>query len=311
MPTLQKSAVITGASSGIGRSCVERMSRAGWQVFAGVRREADRENLRREFAANVWPVLMNVENEASIAAGAADIERQLSGRGLDGLVNVAGIGMLRPVEYATMQDLRKIFDVNFFGQVAIIQAFLRLLRKKCGRIVNITTVGVNIAIPFGGLLNASKSAFAKLSDTLRLEMRSFGVRVIAIEPGSISTPAVDKTLGDLEKVILSLPAEAQALYGASIRKIGRRGYAMEKNGSSSDVVAAAVHHALTSSRPRIRYRVGKHAKLAATLPKILPERLMDAILHRMLGSSDGPETGRKESQTQRAARPVSPRLNPK
>jgi len=311
MPTLQKRAVITGASSGIGRSCVERMSRAGWQVFAGVRREADRENLRREFAANVWPVLMNVENEASIAAGAADIERQLSGRGLDGLVNVAGIGMIRPVEYATMQDLRKIFDVNFFGQVAIIQAFLRLLRKKRGRIVNITTVGVNIAIPFGGLLNASKSAFAKLSDTLRLEMRSFGVRVIAIEPGSISTPAVDKTLGDLEKVILSLPAEAQALYGASIRKMGRRGYAMEKNGSSSDVVAAAVHHALTSSRPRIRYRVGKHAKLAATLPKILPERLIDAILHRMLGSSDGPETGRKESQAQRAARPVSPRLNPK
>ena len=205
MPTLQKSAVITGASSGIGRSCVERMSRAGWQVFAGVRKEADRENLRRELAANVCPVLMDVENEASIAAAGADIEQQLSGRGLDGLVNVAGIGMLRPIEYATMQDLRKIFDVNFFGQVAIIQAFLRLLRKQRGRIVNITTVGVNIAIPFGGLLNASKSAFAKLSDTLRLEMHPFGVRVIAIEPGSISTPAVDKTLGDLEKVILSLP----------------------------------------------------------------------------------------------------------
>ena len=147
----------------------------------------------------------------------AKLEQQLSGRGLDGLVNVAGIGMLRPIEYATMQDLRKIFDVNFFGQVAIIQAFSRLLQKQRGRIVNITTVGVNIAIPFGGLLNASKRAFAKVSDTLRLEMHPFGVRVIAIEPGSISTPAVDKTLGDLEKVILSLPAEAQALYGASIR----------------------------------------------------------------------------------------------
>jgi NAD(P)-dependent dehydrogenase (short-subunit alcohol dehydrogenase family) len=219
--------------------------------------------------------------------------------------------MARPIEFATMQDLRKIFDVNFFGQVAIIQAFSRLLRKQRGRLVNITTVGVNIAIPFGGLLNASKSAFAKLSDTLRLEMHPLGVRVIAIEPGAISTPAVDKTLGDLEKVILSLPAEAQALYGERLRKMGRRGYAMEKNGSSPDVVAAAVHHALTSSRPRIRYRVGKHAKLLATLPKILPEGLMDAILLRMLGSSEGPETGRKESETQRAARPVSPGLNPK
>jgi NAD(P)-dependent dehydrogenase (short-subunit alcohol dehydrogenase family) len=305
MPTSQKSAVITGASSGIGLSCVARMSRAGWQVFAGVRKEADRENLRQNFAASVCPVLMDVESEASIAAAAADIERQLSGRGLDGLVNVAGIGMVCPIEYATMQDLRKIFDVNFFGQVAIIQAFSRLLRKQRGRIVNITTVGVNIAIPFGGLLNGSKSAFAKVSDTLRLEMHPFGVRVIAIEPGSISTPAVDKTLGDLEKVILNLPAEAQALYGASIRRMGRRGYAMEKNGSSPDVVAAAVHHALTSSRPRIRYRVGKHAKLLAILPKILPESVMDGILHRMLGTSEARETGAgKESQAQSAARPV-------
>jgi NAD(P)-dependent dehydrogenase (short-subunit alcohol dehydrogenase family) len=305
MPTSQKSAVITGASSGIGLSCVARMSRAGWQVFAGVRKEADRENLRHNFAANVCPVLMDVESEASIAVAAAEIERQLSGRGLDGLVNVAGIGMVCPIEYATMQDLRKIFDVNFFGQVAIIQAFSRLLRKQRGRIVNITTVGVNIAIPFGGLLNGSKSAFAKVSDTLRLEMHPFGVRVIAIEPGSISTPAVDKTLGDLEKVILNLPAEAQALYGASIRRMGRRGYAMEKNGSSPDVVAAAVHHALTSSRPRIRYRVGKHAKLLAILPKILPESVMDGILHRMLGTSEARETGAgKESQAQSAARPV-------
>ncbi len=304
MPTSQKSAVITGTSSGIGRSCVARMSRAGWQVFAGVRKEADRENLRKDFAANVCPVLIDVENEASITAAAADIERQLSGRGLDGLVNVAGIGMVRPIESATMQDLRRIFDVNFFGQVAIIQAFSRLLRKQRGRLVNITTVGVNIAIPFGGLLNASKSAFAKLSDTLRLEMHPLGVRVIAIEPGSIATPAVDKTLGDLEKVILSLPAESQAIYGARMRKMGQRGYTMEKNGSSPDVVAAAVHHALTSSRPRIRYRVGKHAKLLATLPKILPERLMDALLHRMLESSEEHESGRKKSQTQRAARPV-------
>src|ERR1700686_5288801 len=107
MPTSQKSAVITGASSGIGRSCVARMSRAGWQVFAGVRKEADRENLRKDFAANVYPVLMDVENEASITAAAADIERQLSGRGLDGLGNVTGIGMVRAIEFGTRRDLRK------------------------------------------------------------------------------------------------------------------------------------------------------------------------------------------------------------
>lgn len=309
MPTLQRTVVITGASSGIGRSTVARMSRAGWKVFATVRKEADTDSLKRDFS-DVQPVLMDVENEASIASAAAEIERGLSGRGLDGLVNVAGIGLVRPLEYASMKDIRKIFEINFFGQLAIIQAFSRLLRKERGRIVNITTVGVNLAIPFGGLLNASKSAFAKVSDTLRLEMHPFGVRVIAIEPGSINTPAVDKTLGDLEQVIANLPPEAQQQYGNAIRKMGRRGYEMEKNGSSPVVVAEAVHHALTSTRPRIRYRVGKHAKLLATLPRILPETVMDALLRKMLGSSTASKMGGKPAARTEAPR-VQAELNPR
>lgn len=292
MPTSQKNVVITGASSGIGRSCVARMSSARWLVFATVRKEADREKLRSEFPTNVYPVLMDMENESSITAAAREIDSETGGRGLDGLVNVAGIGMVRPLEYASMQDMRQIFEVNFFGQLAAIQAFSRLLRKRRGRLVNITTVGVNLAVPFGGLLNASKSAFAKISDTLRLEMHGFGVRVIAIEPGSISTPAVDKTLGDLEQVISNLPVEAQQQYGEMIRHFGRRGYAMEKAGSSPDVVAVAVHHALTASRPRLRYRVGKHAKLLATLPKILPESVMDALLRSLLMRSAAGERRR-------------------
>jgi NAD(P)-dependent dehydrogenase (short-subunit alcohol dehydrogenase family) len=302
MPTSQKSVVITGASSGIGWSSVARMSRAGWKVFSTVRKESDRDKLRAEFPENVYPVLMDVENEASIGAAAREIESQLSGRGLEGLVNVAGIGMVRPLEYASLKDLRQIFEINVFGQVAVTQALSRVLRKARGRIVNVTSVGVNIAIPFGGLLNASKSAFAKISDTLRLEMHPFGVRVIAIEPGAIATPAVDKTLGDLEQVIRNLSPEAQTEYGALIRKMGRRGYEMEKNGSSPDVVAAAVHHALTASRPRIRYRVGKHAKLLATLPKILPESLMDALLRKMLGLSEVHERPSEKAAPIRAAR---------
>ena len=308
MNTSQKTVVITGASSGIGKSCVARMTRLGWQVFATVRKESDRDQLAREFAVNVHPVLMDLENEESIAAAAQQIESEVAGHGLDGLVNVAGIGMVRPLEYASMKDLRQIFDINFFGQIAVTQALSRLLRKAAGRIVNITSVGVNVAIPFGGLLNASKSAFAKVSDTLRLEMHPFGVRVIAIEPGSISTPAVDKTLGDLEQVIRNLPPQAQAQYGSLIRRMGRRGYEMEKNGSSPDVVAQAVHHALSSSRPRIRYRVGKHAKLLATLPKILPESVMDALLRKMLGFSEAEERRTEKPVPMHAGRAI--RMNP-
>ena len=278
-----KTVVITGASSGIGQSCVLRMSRAGWRVFATVRKAADRDRLQAAGVENVYPVMLDVEDGATIIAAAAQIESQLSGRGLDGLVNVAGIGIVRPIEYAPLREVRQIFEVNVFGQLAIIQAFSRLLRKQRGRLVNITSIGVNIAIPFGGLLNASKSAFGMLTDTMRLELHPFGVRVCTVEPGAIATPAVDKTLGDMQRVIENLPADAQAQYGPMLRSFGRRAYAMEKSGSSPDVVARAVHHALTSSRPRIRYRVGKHAKLLATLPRMLPESILDAIRVRMFG----------------------------
>jgi len=309
MTTSQKTVVITGASSGIGKSCVARMSRLGWQVFATVRKQSDSDQIAREFGANVHTVLMDLENEASIAAAAQQIESQAAAHGLDGLVNVAGVGMVRPLEYASMKDLRQIFDINFFGQIAVTQALSRLLRKARGRIVNITSVGVNVAIPFGGLLNASKSAFAKVSDTLRLEMHSSGVRVIAIEPGAISTPAVDRTWGDLEEVIRNLPSEAQGQYGALIRKMAKRGYEMEKNGSSPDVVADALQHALTSSRPRIRYRIGKHAKILATLPKILPERVMDALLRKMLGLSETEDPPSRTPALTQTGRPsaVNPR----
>jgi NAD(P)-dependent dehydrogenase (short-subunit alcohol dehydrogenase family) len=127
-----------------------------------------------------------------------------------------------------------------------------------------------------------------LSDTLRLEFRPFGVRVCAIEPGAIATPAVDKTLGDIEGVIDNLPDSGQKRYGSMLRSFGRMAFAREKAGSSPDVVAEAVHHALTSSHPHIRYRVGKHAKLLTALSRILPERLLDAIRLRAFGMPASP-----------------------
>ena len=279
----RKTVVITGASSGIGRASVARMIQSGWQVFAAVRKPDDGARLRRELGPHVLPILLDVRDRGSIQAAAQRVEAQLGGRGLNGLVNVAGIGMVRPLEYATRADLEEIFDINVFGQLAVIQAFLPLLRRARGRIVNITSVGANLPIPFGGLLNASKSALGLLSGSLRLELHPFGVQVAIIEPGAIKTPAVDKTLGDVEGVIASLPEEGATQYGSMMREFVKRGYAREMNGSPPEVVAEPVHHALTAARPRILYRAGKHSRLLSTLPRILPARLLDALLLRIVG----------------------------
>ena len=275
-----KSVVITGASSGIGLASVLQMSRAGWQVFATVRKPEDGERLKGEGLHGITPVLMDLEDRSSIVAAAAQVRSKWHS-GLDGLVNVAGIGMVRPLEYASARDIQKIFDINVFGQLAVTQAFLPALRTAHGRIVNVTSVGAHIAIPFGGPLNASKSAFGMLSDTLRLELHPFGIRVSTIEPGSIATPAVEKTLGDVETVVQSLPELGRVQYAEMLRSLTSRGNAMK--GSSPEVVAQAIHHALTSDRPHIRYRVGNHASLLTLLPRILPDWLLDAVRLRVLG----------------------------
>lgn len=279
----RKTVVITGASSGIGLSCVERLIASGWRVFATVRKAEDGDKLRSEMGADVTPLVMDVTDRPSIVAAAEQVSSQLQGRGLDGLVNVAGIGMVRPVEYVTLGDLQEIFDINVFGQIAVTQALLPLIRKARGRIVNISSVGAHIAIPFGGLLNASKSAFGLFSDTLRLELHPFGVRVCTVEPGAIKTPAVEKTLGHVESVIASLPAAGAERYGEMLRNFASRAYAREMGGSPPAVVARVVHHALTARHPRVRYQVGKHVHLLSALPRILPERLLDAVLLRIAG----------------------------
>jgi NAD(P)-dependent dehydrogenase (short-subunit alcohol dehydrogenase family) len=141
-------------------------------------------------------------DRASITAAAGQVSSQLGGDGLDGLVNNAGIGRIRPVEYMRQNDFLEVFEINAFSQIAVTQAFLPHLRKALGRIVNVSSVGAHIAIPFGSLINASKSAFGIFSDTLRLELHLFGIHVSAIQPGAIKTPAVDKTLGNVEAVFI-------------------------------------------------------------------------------------------------------------
>jgi NAD(P)-dependent dehydrogenase (short-subunit alcohol dehydrogenase family) len=280
---MERTVVITGASSGIGQACATRLAGAGFVVYAGVRKPADGERLRQEGGARVVPLLIDVTDGASIRAAAERVRAELRGRGLDGLVNNAGVAVAGPVEYVAADVLRRQFDVNVFGQVAVIQAFLPLIRQAHGRVVNMGSVGGHIALPFGGVLCATKSAFASLNDALRLELNPFGIDVVLIEPASIRTPAVDKTVGDADAAVAALPPEGAARYGAMLREFMRRAYERENGGSPPDVVTAAVEEALTARHPRARYAVGKGARLLTTMPRLLNDALLDRIRYRLFG----------------------------
>ncbi len=285
--TNDRSALVTGASSGIGHATVGELVRGGFFVFAAVRKQKDADRLHAEHGSRVRPVQLDVTDGAAIAAAVDVVERERGGRGLDALVNNAGIGVTAPIEYIPLDLLRRQFEVNVFGQIAMTQAFLPLLRRAGGRIVNIGSVGGHITLPFGGALCASKHAFRSLDDALRLELHPFGIDVVMIEPGGIRTPAVDKTLGDVDGMLARLPAEGVARYGSVVREFARRAYAREaQHGSPPDVVARAVHRALVARRPRPRYAVGKDARRLLWMARLLPDAILDRVRRRLFGLPD-------------------------
>jgi len=277
--------LVTGASTGIGSACAIRLDRAGFRVFAGIRKEVDGQRLKALGSPRLAPVVIDVTSGTSIGRAFEVVRDKVGEAGLAGLVNNAGIGIASPVECLPLVDLRRMFEVNVFGQVAVTQAFLPLVRKAKGRIVNLGSVGDRLSIPFGGALCASKSAFAALSESLRLELAAWGIKVCLIEPASISTPAVDKLEEESRRAIEALPEEGARLYAARFREFLRRAVEREKRGSPPEVVAEVVLKALTARNPKTRYPVGADVGKLMTLARWVPDPLLDRIRLRIFGLS--------------------------
>lgn len=274
--------LVTGASSGIGKACALLLAAKGYAVLASVRRAEDGEALREQASGNVSSLLLDVTDGSSIERAAAEAGQRVGAAGLSGLVNNAGIGQAGPLEYFPLEDVRRQLEVNVLGPLAVTQAFLPLIRRAQGRIVNIGSIGDRITMPFGGPLCASKRAVAALTEALRLELRPWGIHVALVEPGSISTPAVEKVAADGERLLARLPREGAARYGALFRSFLDRGMKRERAGSAPDVVAATVLRALTEPRPRTRYLVGKDSQLLSRLA-YLPDRALDSLRLRIFG----------------------------
>jgi len=285
MAAAERGAVlVTGASTGIGRATALRLDGAGMRVFAGVRREADGEALRRE-RSGITPLLVDVTDTGSLQRAAAALHAALGDEGLSGLVNNAGISGGAPVEFAPLDEVRRILEVNVVGVVASTQAFLPLLRAGShpGRVVCIGSIGGRFAVPFLSAYSMSKSAVSAFCDSLRGELRPWGIQVSLVEPGSIKTPIWDKGLNGLDAQLSQWPAEANQLYGDVIPRMRRITEQTAARAIPPDRVAKVVEHALTASRPRTRYVVGADARAQAMIRR-LPDRLRDVVVAKMIGT---------------------------
>src|SRR5579862_2288927 len=187
MNTNPRAVLITGASTGIGAACALYLDARGFRVFAGVRNPADGEALRARSSSRLAPVLLDVTNSDSLRDAAAVINETVSETGLHGLVNNAGIAVGGPLEVLPLDDLRRQFEVNVVGQLAVTQAMLPLLRKARGRIVNMGSIVGRAPVPLVGAYSMSKAAVAAMTTALRLELDLWGIDVSLIEPGAIAT----------------------------------------------------------------------------------------------------------------------------
>lgn len=276
--------VITGASTGIGEACALRLAKLGFRVFAGVRKAEDGEKLRSAASDRLVPVHLDVTDSASIRSAAGAVTRTLGDTPLAGLVNNAGIAVAAPIEFLPLDALRRQLEVNVVGQVAVTQAFLPLLRQARGRIVNMGSVSGRIASPFVGAYSASKFALEALTDSLRVELRPWGIKVSIVEPGVIKTPIWQKSLSAAERLVADIPQEAHILYGPATNAM--QAGITRLDGLPPDRVADVVAHALTARRPKARYVVGRDARLGIALT-YLPTRLRDRLIGGRLKSSGG------------------------
>jgi NAD(P)-dependent dehydrogenase (short-subunit alcohol dehydrogenase family) len=272
--------VITGASTGIGRACALDLDSRGFKVFAGVRRDEDAERLRTE-RPSIEPLRIDVTDADSIAAARDRVAEAVGGAGLAGLVNNAGIAVPGPLEHLPMDELRRQLEVNLVGQVAVTQAFIPLLRTARGRIVNIGSIGGRVALPMLGPYAASKHAIEGFSDSLRRELRPWGIEVSVVRPGPIATEIWERGSTTAEELLERMP-EAAVHYGPAIDRARASAAQRAKEAVPPSTVADVVAHALTAGKPRTRYLVGRQAKVMAALSAVLPDRWFDGLLDRAL-----------------------------
>ena len=269
--TRSRTVLITGCSSGIGRAAATYLAGRGHHVYATARRIESIADLEK---AGCTTLALDVTDDASMRAAVAEIEA--SEDGIDALVNNAGYGLHGPFEETSLDDVRKQFETNVFGAVALTQMVLPGMRtKRFGRIVNISSMGGRITFPGGAFYHGTKHALEAISDVARFELKPFGVAVVVIEPGIIRTEFGNAAVSTFEE------AEGPyASYKESLRNVLSSAYEgpLGKASVGPGVVAKTIGKAIESRRPRTRYIVPAFTRGILIARRLLPDRAWDAAV---------------------------------
>ncbi|MDQ3767771.1 MAG: SDR family NAD(P)-dependent oxidoreductase [Actinomycetota bacterium] len=272
-----RAVLITGCSSGIGRATAERLAGRGWSVYATARDPGSIQSLE---GPNCRPLKLDVTDPKSIREAVAAVEEAAGAVGA--LINNAGHSQSGAVETVPMDLVRTQFETNFFGPLGLIQAVLPGMRRAgWGKIVNLSSMGGKLTFPGGGLYHASKHAIEALSDALRFEVRRFGVDVIVVEPGIITTgfgsaaassvPAGTGSDGPYDNFNSAVAVATQMVYAKGM---------LRRLGGGPGAVARVIDHALEAKHPRARYPVTPSARLLMTARKVMPDGAWDTFLKR-------------------------------
>lgn len=287
-----RAVLVTGASTGLGQAAALHLARLGFQVFAGVRKIADGERLVAESAGRLRAVTLDITDTGQIRQAVTEVAELLGpGGSLWGLVNNAGISIPGPLECVPPHQVRLQYDTNVVGSLEVTQAFLPMLRRSRGRIVNVTSGLGRVALPFLGAYAAAQFAKEGLSDALRRELKPFGVAVTVVQPGSIATPIWAKLSESGHDTMAATVPDVAALYRASfLRFLTLNERQARRSKTSVDDFATVVARVLTTARPRTRYTVGPDVRLGALASRLLPDAALDRYL-APLAQDPTPEGG--------------------
>lgn len=275
--------LITGVSSGIGKSASEAFIKKGYHIFGSVRDENSGARIASSLGKNFTPILFDIADETAVRNAVIQVKEKLGENGLTALINNAGIAVAGALSELPVSEFRKQIDVNLIGTFSVIKNFLPLLGtdKKAsfppGRIINISSLSGKRTVPFLGAYSVSKFGVEALTDGLRRELMLYGIDVIGILPGSVNTSLI----GKMEDQIDLTPKDSD--YAPMLLKFKELNEKKVKGGVPIEKVVAAIVDAVENPNPKTRYVLRTSFLLDFLIPNLLPVRLFDKIIASKLG----------------------------